>query len=130
MDREKLVEAHCRLLQRHTVEERRTAELRATTRRLNNSLIESNEVERRLLELKHAQAAHNAFAATLQKQLLEAQTFKSACRRHETAISQLEDTLARIKARVSFHRVAERKQRIRSKLHRPFHSPFEEFCVF
>ena len=100
MDRQQLLESHVRLLQRCKLEERRNEDLRGTVRRLNNSLIERNEAQRRLLELQQAHAAHCAFEGGLQKQLFDAQLFKSACRRQELAISKLEDLRAQCRAQV------------------------------
>eukprot|EP00730_Choanoeca_flexa_P014966 TRINITY_DN6739_c0_g1_i1.p1 TRINITY_DN6739_c0_g1~~TRINITY_DN6739_c0_g1_i1.p1 ORF type:complete len:275 (+),score=62.22 TRINITY_DN6739_c0_g1_i1:326-1150(+) len=75
------------------MEKQRVSELKTRISHVQNETITSNQAQRRLLELKHAQQAQKAFVMALQGQIEDGNIYKQACRRQEKAIQQLEGIL-------------------------------------
>lgn len=85
-----MIECHLLLLQRSRLEAAQQKQLQDTLLAVRNEIILSNEVERKFLELQNAHAAERAFESSLLDQINEGAVYKSACRRQEKAIEQLE----------------------------------------
>jgi hypothetical protein len=75
------------------LEERRCRELKARATHVQNETINSNQAQRRLLELQHAQLAQQAFVRALAEQIQDGTIYKLACRRQEKGIFRLEAIL-------------------------------------
>eukprot|EP00047_Mylnosiga_fluctuans_P024008 m.150904 g.150904 ORF g.150904 m.150904 type:complete len:332 (+) comp9750_c0_seq3:1077-2072(+) len=94
MSNPSLAELCASLLRKHRFIEERNRELLERIQSLQNQLIRQNETEAQIFQLRKAAAAQSAVQRSLEGQLIDAAMLKTACRRQERAIAELERLVA------------------------------------
>eukprot|EP00050_Salpingoeca_kvevrii_P000005 m.139812 g.139812 ORF g.139812 m.139812 type:complete len:321 (+) comp10000_c0_seq4:1721-2683(+) len=88
--RESILISRVSLLQRHKLYVQRNKDQLARIQQLQNDLIKKNELDIKVLKLKHAYSAQLAFKKKLEDEVALSTVYKIACKRQERAISRFE----------------------------------------